>query len=302
VSTELVAHNGVGAALFVGTPKEVIGTATEIANELRDVIRKQRLSMGIGGREHVQIEGWQTLATFTQCAAVKDSGVVEIPWPAMIALPEEPPAPGREPPRNLPEWQAWQDSSTLRRAWEHHRDLLGARNRGLCYGYKSSWIVKRSGEDIGWGEGMCTRAEPNWTTKPDHQLASMSQTRGQSRAFSSPLKFIVKLAGFEPTPAEEMEPGATVIDADAQQRIAELEAELAALKARAGEGVVLLGDDDVAEVAKELQARWPGLDGHAFMRVLDKRFKGQIPESAGIALRAWVWWATNNESQEQANV
>ena len=97
-----------------------------------------------------------------------------------------------------------------------------------------------------------------------------------------------------------MEPGATVIDAGAQQRIAELESELAALKQRAGDGVKLLDAVAVAEVAKELQARWPGIDGHGFMRVLGRRFQGQVPESAGIALRAWVWWATSNDQPENA--
>jgi hypothetical protein len=58
----------------------------------------------------------------------------------------------------------------------------------------------------------------------------------------------------------------------------------------------------IASLAVLTQARWPGLDGHGFMRVLARRFQGQVPEPAGIALRAWVWWATNNESQETDNV
>ena len=49
------------------------------------------------------------------------------------------------------------------------------------------------------------RDEPNWRDKPDYALRSMSQTRATSKALRLPLGFVVALAGYEVTPAEEAE-------------------------------------------------------------------------------------------------
>jgi hypothetical protein len=48
-------------------------------------------------------------------------------------------------------------------------------------------------------------AEPTWSKQPANALMSMAQTRASSKALRMALSSIVKLAGFEPTPKEEME-------------------------------------------------------------------------------------------------
>ena len=62
-----------------------------------------------------------------------------------------------------------------------------------------------SGALVGAAEALCTRDEPNWSEKPDYALRSMSQTRATSKALRLPLGFVVALAGYEATPAEEAE-------------------------------------------------------------------------------------------------
>ena len=63
-----------------------------------------------------------------------------------------------------------------------------------------------SGRIVGAGEARCIRGE----SKTWHQgaqefaMASMAQTRATSKALRGPLDFVFKLAGFQPTPAEEM--------------------------------------------------------------------------------------------------
>lgn len=61
-----------------------------------------------------------------------------------------------------------------------------------------------SGNLIGAGEAMCTRAEKTWASRDDFALRAMAQTRAISRALRNPLGFVVKLAGYEATPLEEM--------------------------------------------------------------------------------------------------
>ena len=65
------------------------------------------------------------------------------------------------------------------------------------------------GRVIGAAEAMCTRKEQTWKSRDDYALRSMAQTRATSKALRGPLGFIVTLAGYSATPAEEMPPDAS---------------------------------------------------------------------------------------------
>jgi hypothetical protein len=73
--------------------------------------------------------------------------------------------------------------------------------------------------------GICASDEPNWRGKPEFQLASMAQTRAAGKVLRLLLGWIVTLAGYEPTPAEEMidEPTPTAPQGATQRRVAEPE-------------------------------------------------------------------------------
>jgi hypothetical protein len=63
------------------------------------------------------------------------------------------------------------------------------------------------GAIVGAAEAECLNSERNWAAergKEDHHLRSMAQTRATSKALAQPLRFIIALAGYEGTPAEEM--------------------------------------------------------------------------------------------------
>jgi hypothetical protein len=62
----------------------------------------------------------------------------------------------------------------------------------------------RDGATVGAAEAECLRSESRWKTADDYAVRSMAQTRAISKALRAPLGFIVSLAGFEATPAEEM--------------------------------------------------------------------------------------------------
>ena len=70
---------------------------------------------------------------------------------------------------------------------------------------KAEVIDIRSGRVVGGAEAYCLRDEPNWARKPWFQLASMAQTRAGSKSLRNILAWVVVLAGYRPTPAEEME-------------------------------------------------------------------------------------------------
>jgi hypothetical protein len=64
-----------------------------------------------------------------------------------------------------------------------------------------------AGAVVGAAEGECLRGERRWAKADDYAIRSMSQTRATSKALRQPLGFVMQLAGFDATPAEEM-PGA----------------------------------------------------------------------------------------------
>lgn len=65
----------------------------------------------------------------------------------------------------------------------------------------------RSGEVVGAAEAECLVDERTWKGRDDYARRSMAQTRAVSKALRLPLGFVMQLAGFDPTPAEEMPRG-----------------------------------------------------------------------------------------------
>lgn len=66
-------------------------------------------------------------------------------------------------------------------------------------------IQVATGHEISGAEAMCLNDERNWSNKPLFQLRSMAQTRACAKALRNILAWVVVLAGYKPTPAEEME-------------------------------------------------------------------------------------------------
>jgi hypothetical protein len=75
---------------------------------------------------------------------------------------------------------------------------------GHGYVAKVSLIRTSDGQVIGGASAECTKDEPTWKSRSSYALRSMSITRATGKAFRLSFSWIMKLAGFEPTPAEEM--------------------------------------------------------------------------------------------------
>jgi hypothetical protein len=139
------------------TGRELVERATEMATALAEVVRKQKLSVKISGREHVRAEGWTMLGSMLGVFPVVES-VKEL----------------RDKDGALTGFEARVEARTL------------------------------SGATVGAALARCTRDEKTWKTRDEYALLSMAQTRGTSKALRLPLEFVMSLAGFDPTPLEEM--------------------------------------------------------------------------------------------------
>ena len=69
---------------------------------------------------------------------------------------------------------------------------------------KAEVISVKNGIVIGGAEAYCLSNEKNWGSKPFFQFASMAQTRAAAKALRNIFSRVGVLAGFIPSPAEEM--------------------------------------------------------------------------------------------------
>ena len=66
-------------------------------------------------------------------------------------------------------------------------------------------ISVRTGKQVGYGESVCSNQEKRKRTFEPYAINSMTQTRSIGKAYRNLLSWLMKAAGFQPTPAEEME-------------------------------------------------------------------------------------------------
>lgn len=63
----------------------------------------------------------------------------------------------------------------------------------------------KNGNVVGGGMAVCTNKEPGKTRFAEYAVASMAQTRAVGKAYRLSIGWLLKVAGYETTPAEEMD-------------------------------------------------------------------------------------------------
>ena len=74
-------------------------------------------------------------------------------------------------------------------------------DKSYKYGYIATVCIRQGDRIISRASAL---AERNNSQKERHAVYSMAQTRALGKAYRMALSWIIKLAGYEPTPAEEM--------------------------------------------------------------------------------------------------
>lgn len=65
-------------------------------------------------------------------------------------------------------------------------------------------LYDATGRILSEATAICTRDEKNWSNRDDYALYSMAQTRALGKAYRMKFGWIIRLSGYEGTPAEEM--------------------------------------------------------------------------------------------------
>ena len=78
-------------------------------------------------------------------------------------------------------------------------------DNGEIEGFEArAYVQDEDGKIISTAESYCGRDEPNWKSRPIFAIRSMAQTRACAKALRQVYSWVVVLAGYKPTPADEM--------------------------------------------------------------------------------------------------
>ena len=184
---------------LIGTPDSILEEATIAANALMNVVKKAGLAHNFGGKkDHLEFEAWQTLAKFygesVQCVEVR-----------------------------FVQYGSAQGFEAISVVKDRRGDEV-SRAEAMCLNDEDKWKSKakyaqayvckdgsRSVEDPGKDQIIWENRKPKKERikigdepVPLFQLKSMAQTRANAKALKNRFAWIVVLAGYSATPAEEM--------------------------------------------------------------------------------------------------
>lgn len=79
-------------------------------------------------------------------------------------------------------------------------------SEGSSYKYRAEVSLRdKDGNKVGYGVAICTNREAGKTGFDEYAVASMAQTRAVGKAFRMKIGWLLKIAGYETTPTEEMD-------------------------------------------------------------------------------------------------
>ncbi|QHL86849.1 hypothetical protein GU926_05110 [Nibribacter ruber] len=87
----------------------------------------------------------------------------------------------------------------------------------IKYLAKVNLLNLRTEQVVGAGFAICSNKEQGRKYYQEYAIASMAQTRAIGKAYRNILAWIIRAAGYEPTPAEEMDYQGNVQDAKVEQ-------------------------------------------------------------------------------------
>jgi hypothetical protein len=98
--------------------------------------------------------------------------------------------------------EVWQTFAMF--AGVHAREVDMRRYDNGTWEAKVEIVRNRDKTVVADGSAICGVDEPTWAKKPEYARRSMAITRATGKAYRSAFSFITVLAGYNPTPAEEM--------------------------------------------------------------------------------------------------
>lgn len=188
-------------------PDVVLEEASRAASALKTVLDQKPNKVMMGGEQYLEFEDWQTLGRFYGVTAKEDGDAEYVEFGGVygfrasaVALTRDGQVVSRATAFCLSDEPKW--SARTEYAWGY-----------VCK--DGSWSVDDPGKDqIIWEDNpqqpgkkrpKKERRQVGNVSVPLFQLSSMAQTRACAKALRNVLSWVAVLAGYRPTPAEEMD-------------------------------------------------------------------------------------------------
>lgn len=188
-------------------PSDMLAEATKAAKALMAVMASKPDKVMMNGQQYIENEDWQTIGHFYGATAqIESDHFVEFGdvkgWEATaILVSRDGRTLGRATAMCLNDEEKW--SSRAKYEWHYVMKNGAILNEEAARKAGNSAMVW---EDSGGGKSRPKKqkVEVGITSVPMFQLRSMAQTRASSKVHRTVLAFVPVLAGFSPTPAEEL--------------------------------------------------------------------------------------------------
>lgn len=180
----------VGELKLWRAPEEVLMEAQQAAAALQRRIAGKKKPVVFNGEQYIENDDWQMVANFFGYS------------PKIIST-------------EFVEYGDVQGFKAIAELIHEHTGRVVGRGEALCLDEEDNWgertkyewqdALDIQGKKI-WENGKCRRVKVavGSVATPLFQLASMAQTRACNKAMSNKLKWVVSLAGYSTTPAEDM--------------------------------------------------------------------------------------------------
>lgn len=182
----------------------------KFAMVLKEFIKKNELSCEIQGKNYVFVDGWKFAGV--------NFGIVPMVQKPVKDKEEKTYYVFYKKKKYKDDKGQWKEADmpdvvmpfeTGKTITEEDRKNMGFTRYSMvpAYKYECECELIRANDQvkIGYGFAMCTNAEMKKVKFDEYAIASMVQTRAIGKAYKNILGFIMSAAGFETTPAEEME-------------------------------------------------------------------------------------------------
>ena len=194
-------------ATIENPPEVVLLEAKKAAQALKDVIAQKARPVIMNGEQYLEFEDWQTLGRFYSITAREDGdpeyldlGGVRGFKASAVAIDGR----GREISRAtaycLNDEEKWRDRTKY--AYVYH---LKSGGTSVDDPGHDEIVWEDNPNKPGKKRPKKERVQVGVENVPLFQLSSMAQTRANAKALRNVLSWVVVLAGYRPTPAEEME-------------------------------------------------------------------------------------------------
>jgi hypothetical protein len=197
-------------------PKLVLAEAHLAARALQDVIATKSHKVMMNGQQYLEFEDWQLIGRFYGITAGEvgepefvEFGPVRGFKVSSVALWH-----GREISRATAFCLSDEEKWSTRPKYEYHMVLKTGATAREEDSDKSDWVWEENPNKPGKSRPKRQRVQVGEEHVPLFQLASMAQTRANAKALRNVLSWVVELAGYKTTPAEELTDKTEVIDVE----------------------------------------------------------------------------------------